>query len=161
MKVAYLMFMGLLAFLFVPVSNAQRCYSISSSNGGDWKQVSTAPKDGRKVEMLETHGIAPWYELFYWRAKGVKYKTLVHFQIGDKRAGVREEEFTESEGRWVQVSNPDMGVTEDSCLFWRPYMGDPNKYVDPTGGASRTVKYWCDAGHLAYDPKKDSCIAPK
>jgi hypothetical protein len=153
-----------LAILFVLlcapcVIHAQSCDSYSASLNGGWKEISTAPRDGRKVEMLETYGVAPWYDLFYWRKPGTKYKEILNIVDKDGHWSKKEETFEEYEGRWVKASDQNSGVTEDKCLFWRPWTaGDANKYVDPTNGAQNKTAYWCAAMHMSYDPKKDKCV---
>lgn len=147
--------------LCVPAfSAAQRCDSYSASINGDWKRIATAPRDGTKVEILQTYGVAPWYDLFYWRKKGTKYVQTVHYSIDGKSAGDRQETFVETKGSWASADRPGHSVIESSCLFWRPYKG-PDEYVDPTGGAQNSVAYWCAAEHLQYDPKKDVCVKPR
>jgi hypothetical protein len=115
-----------LAILFVLlcapcVIHAQSCDSYSASLNGGWKEISTAPRDGRKVEMLETYGVAPWYDLFYWRKPGTKYKEILNIVDKDGHWSKKEETFEEYEGRWVKASDQNSGVTEDKCLFWRPW----------------------------------------
>ncbi len=101
----------------------------STIYGNDWKPASTAPRDGTVVEMAETYGTAPWYGVF-------KYVN----------------------GHWQKANSPNEGVSEDECLFWRPYKSNVAAYKDPTGGAQNTVKYWCDHMHIKYDAKKDVCV---
>lgn len=108
--------------------STSNCDSIASAQGGGWKSVSSAPRDGTTVEMLETYGVAPWYGIF-------------HF----------------SEGRWEKVGDRYSGVEEDGCLFWRPYGGAAGSYVDPTGGAQESVAYWCTYMHRPYNKEKDAC----
>jgi hypothetical protein len=79
--------------------------------------------------MMQTYGVAPWYGLFKWSPE-------------DKH--------------WVRVDRTKEFVSEDACLFWRPYKGT-GKYVDPTGGAQNKIAYWCAAVHRPYDPKTDRC----
>jgi hypothetical protein len=109
------------------------CYSLSASYNGVWKPLSTAPKDGSVVEILETRGYAPMYGLFRWGDFG----------------GMQS---------WVSVKESNIGHSDTACAFWRPYTGNPRTYVDPTGGRQNTTKYWCDAERLRYDAKKDRCF---
>ena len=122
----------LTAAVLIPMASAQqyRCDSIGASFTGGWKTVDSAPRDGTVVEMLQTYGVAPWYDLFGWK-----------------------------DGAWISATKPNRGVLE-TCLFWRPFSGDVSKYVDPTGGAQYTTKYQCDAMRLPYDKKKDVCKLP-
>lgn len=133
------------AVLSIPAM-AQRCDSISASYYDGWKPVASAPRDGTVVEMLETYGIAPWFGLFRWTTDFVstdgKTGELIHFKS--------------STPNWVGVDRPGQNVSEDECLFWRPYKPQP-RYVDPTGGAQWSNAYWCAAAHRRYDKKTDRC----
>lgn len=110
------------------LNSSKRCDSHISMSDG-WKTMASAPRDGTVVELAETYGVAPWYGIYKFKDKG-----------------------------WQKTSDPNSGVSEDNCLFWRPYKGDASKYKDPTGGKQQSVKYWCDAMHIKYDPKKDVCV---
>ncbi len=123
----YLMMPALLASM----AFGQQCSSLNASHQGGWKPEKTAPHDGTVVEMLETFGIAPWYDIFKWKS-----------------------------GRWQSVSRPDHGVGVDECLFWRPYKPTGNPYTDPTGGAQNSVEYWCRAAGVPYDKKTGYCKKP-
>jgi hypothetical protein len=112
---------------------AQRCDSISASFSGGWRPASSAPRDGTIVEMMQTFGTAPWYGRFRW-TKNTR----------------------DAQPSWRNVDDLNGGVTENACLFWRPYKGK-GKYVDPTGGVQKTVAYWCAWMHRPYDPKTDAC----
>jgi hypothetical protein len=50
----------------VPFTSQAECISIAAASNGGWQPVSTAPRDGTVVEMLETYGVAPWYGIFKW-----------------------------------------------------------------------------------------------
>jgi hypothetical protein len=130
------------AFLFVtPVlgqQNAQSnwtsrdCWSYAASYTGGWRTLASSPRDGTIIEMLETRGVAPSYDLFKWGDFG-------------------------GAGGWVSVKNAHLGHLESVCAFWRPYHGNPLTYVDPTGGRDNTLEYWCDAMHMRYSKKRDRC----
>lgn len=110
--------------------------------------------------MMQTFGVAPWYGLFKW--VGPLTNTL---KQSDCVAIDKSGRITSAGGGCVSVSNigrwqspsGESGVVEDKCLFWRPYEGKVSKYSDPTGGKQKTVKYWCDAVGVAYDPKTGYC----
>lgn len=142
--------------LLSSVAFAQRCDSISASFNGEWKPISTAPKDGTRIEFLETFGVAPWYGQYRWMKKGEKYKAEVWTTDRQGHSTRTERELTESSGRWVNVEDTAMGINEDSCGFWRA-TSQSEKYVDPTGGKQKSVAYWCAAMHLSYNKKKDAC----
>ena len=135
----------LLAFISVSAS-AQQCDSIAAASYGGWQPVKTAPRDGTTVEMMETYGVAPWYGLFKW----IRRETEIKSTDG------KVYHFKDKEPSWVSLEDPNKGVVEDSCLFWRPYKR-VGTYVDPTGGAQKSVAYWCAAMHLRYNKKKDAC----
>src|SRR5258708_2297346 len=147
----------LLCAAFSGVVFGQRCDSIAAAGYGGWKPIITAPRDGTTIEMLETYGVAPWYGLFYWLKKGTKYKMTVHVVDNDGKQSEKEEELIETIGRWAEAHNASKGVSDDACLFWRPYKGDAKKYVDPTNGAQDSTSYWCAYMHMAYNKKKDAC----
>jgi hypothetical protein len=144
------------AFAF---SQGARCTSYSAAVGGGWKPIASAPRDGRKIEFLETYGVAPWYDQYRWMKKGEKFKTEVNSCDSADKCSTRLMEFIESEGRWVSTSDERKGLIEDECGFWRP-TAQTGKYSDPTGGKQNTIKYWCDSMGMKYDAKADRCIAP-
>lgn len=139
MKLALLLIFGILL-------QAKTCDSITASSYGDWKPVKSAPHDGTVVEMMETYGVAPWYGIFKWTKD----------QMSVDQTG-KQVHFSSTTASWVQIDQPGNGVGEDECLFWRPYKGSITKYVDPTGGAQKSIAYWCVALHRPYDRKTDSC----
>ena len=106
------------------------CQSIGASMHKDWKPLYAAPHNGTIVEILNTYEIAPTYGLFKWSTAWYK------------------------NGSWVGVDRPDQGIMGDECNFYRPFMGDPTKYVDPTHGAQYHEEYWCKAMRRQ---KEDKC----
>ncbi len=137
-----------IVFLISLACFGQTCSSGAASNYGGWKPAATAPHDGTVVEMMQTYGVAPWYGIFKWT------KEVLAIQ------GSALKPFQTDSPTWVQQDNPGHYVSEDACLFWRPYKkAAGGKYVDPTGGAQNSVAYWCAAMHVQYDSKKDRCIA--
>ena len=87
---------------------AKSCKSTSAHDSGGWKPATSAPHDGTVVEMLETFSATPWYGLFKWSKD----------QSG--------------EASWTNADNPQQGVVEDTCLYWRPYKDTGKPYVDPS-----------------------------
>lgn len=107
-----------------------KCGSIGAATVGHWKPLEDAPHDGTIVEVNNTYGVAPTYGIFRFK-----------------------------DGSWAEVApQKDMGLISERCQFFRPFTGDPDKYVDPTNGAQMKTKYWCDAMRLRYNAKKDVCI---
>jgi len=137
---------------------AQNCDSMTASISGGWQPISTAPRDGRTVEILNTYGVAPWYGLFKWTKSYDAEVTTFDGNMRSEKSVTRIEHLTDSKPSWHSVTQLNTGLAEgfDSCLFWRPYKGT-GKYVDPTGGAQNTIAYWCAHVGLAYDKKKDAC----
>ncbi len=129
-------------------SFGKQCYSIAASSYGGWKPAKFAPHDGTVVEMMETYGVAPWYGLFKW--------TKDHISVWGNGPDKGKKTHFDAAPSWVGVSDPESGVDEDECLFWRPYKSS-GKYVDPTNGAQRSIAYWCLAVHRPYDPKTNLC----
>ncbi len=129
---------------------AQNCMSVAAASYGNWKPAKSAPHDGTVVEMMETYGVAPWYGLFKWTTeRWIKWHTT-----SNPEGSFRH--FVSPKPSWVNVDRTDQGVSEDACLFWRPYSGT-DKYIDPTGGLQNSVAYWCVAMHRPYNAKKDRC----
>lgn len=108
------------------------CGSLSSASIGGWKKIDSAPRDGRKVELMQTYGIAPTTGVFKWDPE--------RLGVGGKKGG------------WVQVSDPRFGMGE-SCAFWRPY----TKQAELNEKTTRSTQYWCNAMHMKYNEKKDVC----
>lgn len=96
-----------------------------------FRSMYSAPRDGTIVELKCTiSDAAPWYGLFRWTNQSyTMYSdgTLVPYK-DDKHS-------------WHRVGGPG-GAAETSSLFWRPYLGNPKDYVDPTGGAQYRDGYW-------------------
>jgi hypothetical protein len=135
------------AVLMIPtIGSAQRCDSIGASFSGGWKQINSAPHDGTVVEIMQTYGIAPWYGRFKWTKE---------VYIPDQN-GVPHREILQNP-EWVNLDEPGHSVGEE-CAFWRPLKPNDKPYVDPTGGAQKSVAYWCDAIHRPYDKKRDACV---
>lgn len=150
----------IIILLLTSLAAAQRCDSVQAASSGGWKPIISAPRDGTTVELLETYGIAPWYGLFKWtKEQQAEFKESTGANKGS-RSGERIYSYA-AEASWVSVDKPGTGVSEDSCLYWRPYKksGKADKYVDPTNGAQHTTAYWCAALHLPYDKKTDSCVS--
>ena len=125
---------GLLIVLAATCCCSQNCSSgISHSDG--WKLTDSAPKDGTVIEMAQTYGIAPTYGLYKWSNQRIGGETM-----------------------WQSATDPQMGTMDSGCLYWRPYKGSVSKYQDPTGGEQNSLRYWCTAAHVRYDPKKDACV---
>ena len=121
----------LLLLFATSLCQAQQCPSIGASMTGNWRPLHEAPRGGRVVEVLNTYGVAPTYGLFRF---------------------VENSE----DGYWSSYDGNSVLVSE-ACMFFRPFTGDPNHYVDPTHGRQFTTKYWCDAMHRGYDRKRDVC----
>jgi hypothetical protein len=124
-----------------------QCDSYRMIDQSEWKPIKDAPHDGTTVEIVETYGVAPWYGLYKWTKDAVATDLSTgktsHFQMENPS--------------WRSVDTPGGGVSaDDGCLFWRPYKGGIT-YTDPTGGAQKSVAYWCTAMHAEYDAKKDAC----
>lgn len=89
--------------------------------------IATAPRDGTIIEIKNTYGVAPSYALFRWSGEiawpdGRTTTTSPYWQsVKDCRSGL------DGEGPWAT---------------WRPFIGDPSMYVDPTNGAQHTSEYW-------------------
>lgn len=69
----------------------------------DWRDMTTAPRDGTVVELECTYGFTPWYGLHRW-----------------------------SGGHWLSPNGRSSTIATDQHLRWRPYDGAIADYVDPT-----------------------------
>jgi hypothetical protein len=99
----------------------------SDVDGGGWRAMSSAPRDGRIIELRNTYGAAPWYGLHRW---------MPIYEGG--------------ECAWVSVNDPQLSACEKESLSWRHFPGDSSRYVDPTRGAQDSSEYWrgaVAAGH--------------
>jgi hypothetical protein len=85
--------------------------------GTNWAPMATAPRDGTVIELRCTYGVAPSYGLYAWDAEWPWWKS-----VKDPRTGFM--------------------VDAETSLKWRPCVGDPAGYVDPTGGAQNDMAYW-------------------
>lgn len=85
-----------------------------------WDPINTAPRDGTIIEVQCNYGVAPWFGLYRWEDGG-------------------------SGARWWEVGGFDSSFTEGGSFSWRPYTGDPERYIDPTGGEQDTRNYWLAA----------------
>lgn len=81
-----------------------------------WLPIESAPRDGTVIEIQNNWGVAPWFRLHRWV---------------DQRGWVDADDDSRS-----------LGSEDGLHLSWRPYTKTDRPYVDPTGGASRTVGYW-------------------
>lgn len=144
------------ALLIMQSASAQRCSSLNASFNGGWKPVSTAPRDGTVVEMLETYGIAPWYDIFKW-TKEITVPESFYVDGKGHQVRIPPHKITLINGGWVSQTKQGSSVTEDECLFWRPYSKPTASYIDPTAGAQNSVSYWCAALHRKYNKAKDAC----
>lgn len=90
----------------------ERCVGISTDS--NWKDITSAPRDGTPIELENCYGIRPTYSLCKW---------------------------IQGQG-WIHVNDECHGVGDGPWLRWREYKGDPSAYVDPTNGAQETMSYW-------------------
>jgi hypothetical protein len=105
-----------------------------SSVSDDWRPMVSAPHDGTTIEFAETYGVAPWYGIAHWSDEVIGIN-------GNTGAALK----MKIDKTWAQIDKPGSVSDDDPCLFWRPYRGDSNGYVDPTGGAQNSSAYWLKA----------------
>lgn len=99
-------------------------------DGINWQPMSTAPRDGTVVEIKNSYGVAPTYSLGKWTDEG-----LAHGRDGQMHP------FKRDHASWFNIKSGGGWISESS-LSWRPYVGDVDSYVDPTGGAQNSMAYW-------------------
>lgn len=105
--------------------------------------MTAAPRDGTWVEVKNTHGVAPWYDLARWSKEGAVF----HISMG------QSEPYIETECKWRLRKGGS--VCGESHLKWRPYTGDVEAYVDPTGGLQDDPAYWRGAVAGKYGKRLD------
>jgi hypothetical protein len=103
-----------------------------------WQPMTTAPRDGTVIEVINTYGVAPTYSLAKW----TKERSAIG-QNGDRML------FTTEQPEWVDAVKGGGWISESS-LQWRPYNGTVTSYVDPTGGAQDSPAYWRGAVAAKY-----------
>lgn len=103
----------------------------NDSSNHDWRAMDSAPRDGMIVELKCSYGVAPWYAICRWTDE----RYALDMGTG---ALVR----LEPDGfSWRKVGSSG-GPSDERYLQWRPYDGQSQSYVDPTGGAQDTAEYW-------------------
>lgn len=110
----------------------------SSAMADEWRPMSEAPRDGATIEIQNSYGVQPWYDIYRLGGKMQRY-----FCMG---GGVEQKcEFRDEDAGsyWVSQSRPGhiLDPKDERYMKWRPYGSHP-QYVDPTGGAQFTVDYW-------------------
>lgn len=97
-----------------------------ADDGGGWRPMSEAPRDGTVIEVRNSAGVAPHYALHSWR----DWNNFGH--------------------EWYDFqSHPTFFDADNSRFQWRPYSGDITAYVDPTNGAQDKMAYWRGASAAA------------
>lgn len=95
-----------------------------------WQPMSSAPRDGTVVEVMCTYGVAPSYSLAKWTTE------FTTTQLDGERV-----KRTWKEPEWVNLRSGG-GWIYESSMKWRPYTGEVDNYIDPTGGAQNSPAYW-------------------
>lgn len=119
-----------------------------------WRLMSSAPRDGRVIEIKNSFGLKPTYGLFMWDDSGPKPGWWM--QVSERpdptalppgMVGVMP--FTIKNmpvGSSVTISLRDCPIGLDdknaASLSWRPYVGEIKDYVDPTRGEQFKNRYW-------------------
>jgi len=80
-----------------------------------YQSMCTAPRDGTVIEIEISAGFMPWYGIFQWDS---------------------------NRHRWNKANGPSSLIESETHYKWRPYSGDTDNYVDPTGGAQNSYRYW-------------------
>jgi hypothetical protein len=101
----------------------------------EWQSIQTAPRDGTLIEIRNSYGIAPWYDIFRWH------------HCGDAR-DVFE---------WQSVRRAGHSIMQgaEPFLSWRPFSGNIDFYTDPSHGAQDTPQYWRQAVARKYNLPKN------
>jgi hypothetical protein len=97
----------------------------------DWRPMSEAPRDGTWIEIQNSWGAYPTYDLARWTDQVVAHS----MHSGGKFI------YTNPNGPdWL--TRRDQGYITERVLMWHPYSGDRMNYTDPTRGAQYTRAYW-------------------
>lgn len=107
-------------------------------NFDGWRSMETAPRDGTVVEIKNSYGVAPWYDLMKWTDETVAMN----------QDGISEPYKTDY--GWRSVKRLGHGLASESHSHWRPYQGDASGYEDPTGGLQWDMAYWRGAVAAKY-----------
>ena len=111
----------------VPAYQVGVKFQTNAPDGGGWRLISEAPRDGTVIETKNAYGVAPTYGLFKWTDESF-------FEDGTA---------FKSEASWMNVHKKNMGISgEGSWLSWRPYVGNVTDYKDPTNGVQNDPGYW-------------------
>lgn len=118
---------------------SQGLMSYGQTSGGDgWRSFDSAPRDGTAIEVRCTYGVAPWYGLYRWTDEmTVTQDGVTHIMHSQQK-------------RWAKVGDDCSGFTEDHSFTWRPYGGQAQSYVDPTGGFQNDPRYWRQAAAVKH-----------
>lgn len=92
--------------------------------------MEEAPRDGTIIEVRNDSGIAPSFGLWKW-------STDRSWKSPDGSTVVIERDPT-----WIGVRDHKISFAESAKFTWRPWEGDPDKYIDPTGGLQNSPAYW-------------------
>jgi hypothetical protein len=125
----------------------------------DWRSMDSAPRDGTVIEIANSYGIRPWYDLYRWEGPQPGEEPAVG-TIGthtQDAAANHTHSFSSLRG-WKSATRPGHGLRADDeeHFRWRPYVGDPAAYVDPTNGAQETEEYWRGAAASQHDRPTES-----
>lgn len=104
--------------------------------------MQTAPRDGTVIEVKCTYGVAPWYRLFKWTDE---YRCMGQASDEPNYKGVHE---------W-RSADLMCGIVDTDSLYWRPYAGTIENYIDPTGGVQDDMAYWRGAVAAKYGYSPD------
>ena len=93
-----------------------------------WSFMETAPRDGTLIEIKNSYGIAPKYCLARWTK-----------EYTNRQTGLID---TLTDHSWI-IPGTNGGPCYDFefAFLWRPYDGDPDRYVDPTNGLQDQPEY--------------------
>jgi hypothetical protein len=118
-------------------------------DGGRWRSMRDAPRDGTLIEIKNIFGVVPTYSLAKWTDKDVARGTVDYIHPGTSAAltvnldgsPVETDSVTMDEPEWKRV--PDGGgYIEETHLLWRWYGGTVESYLDPTAGVQNRPEYW-------------------
>lgn len=114
-------------------------------DGGGWRPISTAPRDGTIIETRDDYGVMPSYALDRWQTT----MSMQMCTMNGSNLSCRTVEMPVWKGgAFINIAPKEAQgsyITPQLKHFvWRPFHGDPKHYVDPTNGADWKSGYEAD-----------------
>jgi len=131
------------AFVLLAALSLSACHH-KIDDGGGWRSMWDAPRDGTPIEIKNNYGVMPTYSLD-------KFATSITTGVCQNTSPcahpVDTVQIQMPGGIWLTVAPKAYAQgyfdqKDDANYQWRPYHGAIKDYVDPTHGAQDTADYW-------------------